>query len=753
MARYSHLGLFVAAATACSLLPLHAPAFAAESELGGLHWGIRSSFNNYTSGATFVDEGATDENGEFVFPLQSYTFDAATEHAEAVFSGRVQYRKYCAGKKENEKNLAISCDLDLVFKNPKIVIDPNGSYLEATVSSKQYPDGGVFAPPAPVKIATLSTAGGTFKKADGRVNWSGVPTQLTEEAVKMFSGFYEAGEGLDPLSFTAQGDGKKLSTDSVSLKTVKEAWRSPATYDEYHDLHAVRDKALVAVSGHGLYLIDTNLKEVAKTEFPMSLNGVGDYDAQNGYYYYTESPSQSDRLTNTIKRVRVTPTSLGEPETVGTVPGKVYAIGVHDKTGKIIAISAENVAGAADISKIKAYLTTIDGTTLSTPLELPKSSDLWGSKLTYDNLYAPNFLPAPMTNKLLSMDDGTFAYAPVVAPYPEGTNTAVRTQMLSIDPSKTTAAEAVTLMGKPDHNRADFMPGSATNGSKIIRWNGAVIHPANEIQSLDYANRELTVGPLIHSQHLLGVAGAAWDTEGRLVILDGSKGKLVWVDADTLTPLQEDGEPKEYTLPNGRETFNKYQANFLAQPDGSFYVPSLNEQGSFQERYELRRLVDPTKTPIETETPEEKKQRQEEEARQLSKRIYEESYATAVKAIETYAEAKAAGQDTAELKAAMDKAVSTYREAVKAFEVRWPNETVKELPEVSNEAPSTTPEPTQPSVTTQPSIPGQPLIPGSSQSQKPEVFVGVATALLTLIHILGAFVARNFQALRAIFKF
>ena len=48
-----------------------------------------------------------------------------------------------------------------------------------------------------MKVATLETYAGQFSQANGKVSWSNIPTTLTEDGLKMFSNFYNVGEGLD----------------------------------------------------------------------------------------------------------------------------------------------------------------------------------------------------------------------------------------------------------------------------------------------------------------------------------------------------------------------------------------------------------------------------------------------------------------------------------------------------------------------------------------------------------------------------
>ena len=197
--------LGIAIATMAALLPI-SPVAQAQSVTGELNCGFRSSFNNYTGGASELRDGVERKGNTFSFPMESQSYDQAENRTEAQFRGEVIYKKYCHDNG--------SCDLDLSMKNPKVVITDNGSYIEATVSSKQYNKNETYAPATPVRIANLHTASAGFKNNNGRIEWSQIPTSLTEEGNKMFSEFYTVGEGLAPVSFSYTGQGARPATNA-----------------------------------------------------------------------------------------------------------------------------------------------------------------------------------------------------------------------------------------------------------------------------------------------------------------------------------------------------------------------------------------------------------------------------------------------------------------------------------------------------------------------------------------------------------
>lgn len=718
-------GAILAAISIASLLPIHSVAWAQDAPTGSLSWGIRASFDNYTSGATFIEDGATRQNNAFNFPLASYSFDREAERTEAQFTGTVRYRKYCGGS--SEKDLSAVCQLDLTFKNPKVVIDKDGSYVEATVRSRQYEKNTFYEPKEPVKVATLATVSGNFTKDNGQINWSRIPTRLTEEGVSMFSGFYERGEGLDPLSFTATGDGARPSTDK-GLSVFPTNWTADTKYDDLHSLYAVGNNVLVAIAKKGLFLVSPEMKTIGTTEIPLSQNGIGSFDAETGYYYFTEY--KANQLTNELKRVKVNATSFGSVETVGTVPGNIYAVGIHPKTKKGIVISVEPAATSTSPADDQAaYLTPLTGSTLGDSLKLPTSSQVIGNAVSGDSIFAPRFFFGAARTQLLPMDDGTFVYyansEPVIFP---GDSIAAKNVLLSIDPAATTPEQAVSFMRQSQpETSVDYLEGYTTNGRQIIRWNKNTVASYAKIEVLDYANRQVTSAGR-KQPPAAGVAGVTWDADNNPVMYSGNNSKLIWFDLNTLTPVTENGEPKESVIPNGRETNNVYQPNMITTPNGSLYVPSLNEsRGDHMEYYELVRLFDASKQAQDEPTEEEKqrqKQREEEARKKLVQLNFDEAKASLTKAKEELAKAEA-DKDAA----AIDKAKKAVAEAEKRFE--------KAAEEYHKEFPDHKP----------PTNPG-----GGSGSSSPGAIAGIVIGVLALIGAVVAAISQFLPQLSGMFK-
>ncbi|WP_258174583.1 HtaA domain-containing protein [Corynebacterium diphtheriae] len=212
-------------ATIAALLPL-APVTAAAEDVekpvtiatsGKLNWGIRESFNNYTNGASKVEDGAKlISTNNFEFKLEKATYDATKERTEAQFRGKITYLKYC----DDNKSLT-GCKLDLTIKDPKIVISNEDNFIEAEVNSKQYPSGEWFRPDGSQKIANLYPGSATVETVDGVTTWKNIVSALAAPAgVKMFSEFYGENEGLAPLSFSYDGAGENHLCSKVATSSL-----------------------------------------------------------------------------------------------------------------------------------------------------------------------------------------------------------------------------------------------------------------------------------------------------------------------------------------------------------------------------------------------------------------------------------------------------------------------------------------------------------------------------------------------------
>ncbi|SQG63409.1 cell-surface hemin receptor [Corynebacterium renale] len=527
----------------------------ADATTGALEWGLRPSFNSYTGGPTIIDEGATQPvTGTFSFPLKSHTYDAAENRVEAQFSGRVVYKQYCPTK---EPATDPNCALDLTFKDPKVVIDDDGSYLEGTVSSKQYPKGGVFAPGKPVKVATLNTDAANYTNTNGTVKWENISSTLTQEGWKMFSEFYEVGEALAPVSFHYTGEGPGAARKTGL--SVGEAWTSPGTYADVTRTFAYGDYIVAVVAEQGVALLDHTAKQIALKEAPITRDNVSAFNPATGVLYFAE------RNTPEIKSIDVVPAAaaLGEPVTVGQAPGIVQALAVHPKTGKLSALSQKDDKSA--------YLSTLEGTQLRDQA-LPTTAELFDFPLQeqYSNAYTASFRNDDI-QELAPVSDGTFLFNTNADVYAEGIDSTVKGTLLRLNPDATTPAEAAAVVpGTAEKESNRYYSALRTDGTTVVRYNN--LDGAGSIfQVLTYDNGTLT--PKTEAKPVAGVNTVADVTikDGTIYALDSVNGNLVAIDSDlNATTLAQ--------VPNGQRT-NKPLHQSLLPAERGYYVATQDENG------------------------------------------------------------------------------------------------------------------------------------------------------------------------------
>ncbi len=644
-------GTAIASLVAASLLPV-TPAFA-ETAAGSLTWGIRSSFNSYTGGPFAVQDGAKkNANNPYIFDftLTDVTFDPETKRTEAQFDGTIIYRNYCGKLEKTPEN----CALDFNLEDPKVVISPEDSYLEATVDSKQYPDGGRFKPGKPVQIAKLHTDSATFSEQDGWVHWSDISTTLTEDGNGLFSRFYNVGEGLDPVSFSYQGKGAKVSESKVKLAPA--TWQSPAAFDSgVHQLFEAGRNVLVAAPGKGLALLNSDLEQLAFTEAPLSARGITAFDAQAGVFYFADGKQ--------IKSIAVSGDTLGAPQDVHTAPHEVRALGLNPATKVLAAVSTDDFKAAQLSSGAGGKLADAP---LPTAEQLFDDANLEYSA-PWDNY---NFGD---TSELLPMPDGTFVYFGNPDVYFGDSNSSAKGLLYSIDPAAEVAQQrAVYMPGSAYEDNSVYLNSLVAHGTDLYRFNKNTLG-GGRVQKLTYADRSVTPAsePVAIPKDQEGWAAMAFDAEGTPIVQNGATGELLWLNAQTLAT------EATFNLPNGRETANALNNYFLARPDGAIFVPTLDEsRGDYTEYYVLRRLDTPTRFAEEAPGGEEGLENLAEAAR---KKATEAERA----ALEAADAALAAATESAKPRAQAERAVAAARlaEAEARFDAQFAAERAEKNPQ------------------------------------------------------------------------
>ncbi|AFH91774.2 hemin receptor [Corynebacterium pseudotuberculosis] len=592
-----HTATLMATVMASSLVSLAPVAYAQEaSSEGSLSWGIRSSFNNYTGGATKLSDGAARSDNSFTFPLATQAFDESTSKLEAQFKGEVLYKKYCknTGKKDPVED---DCSLDLSMKDPKIVIAPEGSYMEATVRSRQYATGQYFAPEKPVRIVNLYTSGAQFKDSDGKISWSDIATALTSDGVKMFSDFYNENEGLDPLNFTYKGKGVRPAGDQGGLRTAAQKWTAPRDYDHLSRPFSYGDKVVVVTADYGVTLLNAELKPIATKELPIDKLTTVAFNEKTGELFYAASGTNGSSDMKTLMKATVSQDRIGEPTSVGTVPEAIRGIGVDADSGVFFAISSES---GDDSSRENGGHLTIFDKSSERSIALPKTSEVLEGKVADgESLYAKIFNDDDFA-EVLKMNDGTFVFHPGTAITLNDDDIATKGFLFSID-LKASDAEAFKYMKGSQYLARTALLGVSTDGEKIVR---STHFGRGGAQILKYADRDVSEVTKLSQDSELGLWAGSVFHDGKIVQLDGRNGKLNWLNASDLKV------EKSLPIANGRETSNRRHGDFLITKNGDVYVQTLDEStGDYKEYYVLTRMSDGSK-PVVTKSDNENRLRE-----------------------------------------------------------------------------------------------------------------------------------------------
>ncbi|WP_228078656.1 HtaA domain-containing protein [Streptomyces profundus] len=166
---------------------------------GRLDWGIKTSFQTYitgpiASGSWSLSGGAaTVGQNQFRFHSANGGYDPDSGTLDAAYSGGVHF----VGHQKDDG----SYELDLTISNPSLSISGQSGTLFADMRSKERGTGQVTessqVPLASLDLSGVDLRGGT------QIAVTGVPATLTGEGATAFAGYYQAGDPLDPVSFTA----------------------------------------------------------------------------------------------------------------------------------------------------------------------------------------------------------------------------------------------------------------------------------------------------------------------------------------------------------------------------------------------------------------------------------------------------------------------------------------------------------------------------------------------------------------------
>jgi hypothetical protein len=178
-------------------------------EAGSLVWGVKASFRSYVLGdiaqGTITSAGgASSVGGGYQFPQSSGALDASGL-GSASYRGSVTFTGHGGA-------------LSLRLADPIVrITSASSAVLSVATSSGR------------VDLATLDlTRAVRSTEAGGAITYTGAPAALTSAGAGAFSGFYAAGEALDPVTFTV-GSADPVNGSGSTLGAVPFTLRSPAS--------------------------------------------------------------------------------------------------------------------------------------------------------------------------------------------------------------------------------------------------------------------------------------------------------------------------------------------------------------------------------------------------------------------------------------------------------------------------------------------------------------------------------------------
>lgn len=171
---------------------------------GTITWGVRTSWRNYAGPGDLSDGLTANPAGEFVWQVESGTFDSETRHLELQTSGSVHWDLH-------------EGSLDVTLSDLRLVVDGDEPQVFADVQSKRF-DTGEMVDYGVVALVDLDLTTGEIATTDGVTTLSPTDSALTEVGVQVFAGFYGRGAVFDDVSASYDGPGgmPELPTDDFT---------------------------------------------------------------------------------------------------------------------------------------------------------------------------------------------------------------------------------------------------------------------------------------------------------------------------------------------------------------------------------------------------------------------------------------------------------------------------------------------------------------------------------------------------------
>ncbi|GAB4003742.1 HtaA domain-containing protein [Glycomyces albus] len=257
-----------AIALAASVLAWAAPAGADEAAGGRLDWGVKESFRNYITGPIAQGEvntgdGASTVGGAYRFHSATGEYDPEAGTASLSYSGWVHFWGHDG-------------ELDVTFANPSIEYSGSSGTLYVYVNGTR------------TDMAALS--GPDISARSGTVSVEGASATLTANGAEAFAGYYEEGQALDPVGFTADvtapepepsGEATESPTEEPTEETgvsgaildwgVRASWREYVSGDIATGSWEVSDGAR---DGGAVFRFTEGSGEAARGDYSLSFTGT-----------------------------------------------------------------------------------------------------------------------------------------------------------------------------------------------------------------------------------------------------------------------------------------------------------------------------------------------------------------------------------------------------------------------------------------------------------------------------------------------
>ena len=177
-----------------------APAAAAPGDVAGatLSWGIKQSFRNYIAGP--IAHGTTtlsgNVSGAFTWSAGTGAANAAASTGTVGYTGGVHFQGHESGVGTGVYLL------DMTVSDVKVVqSSATAAQIVADVVTNSIADPATFVTYSDIAFADVALAG-TSTSTSTTVSYTNAPATLTTDGSAAFSGMYEAGAAIDPVTFS-----------------------------------------------------------------------------------------------------------------------------------------------------------------------------------------------------------------------------------------------------------------------------------------------------------------------------------------------------------------------------------------------------------------------------------------------------------------------------------------------------------------------------------------------------------------------